>query len=261
MMRRRFLIGTIVLSIVLVSQRGALVTSVNAAPTNVLALDTNDYDNQILGVVTGIIPVDVSPATFRTIDLSSFDILYVGSAFQDGIVTIPSQDALDALNARASDIEAFVQSGHGVLALSEPIGTGAYSWLPVSLSSHNEPHWGYDTVLIADPMHPVMSGLTNSGLSGWSNSGHTYFMSWDSLDVLATMSSGEPVTLAGTYGYGRMVITGQDPDWHYMHGRPGQYVQFVQNAFDWLVIPAPSAVLLGSIGVGIVGWLRRRRTL
>jgi hypothetical protein len=113
-----------------------------------------------------------------------------------------------------------------------------------------------DTVVIVNPTHPVMTGLTSAGLSGWGSSSWGNFTKTPGLTVLVTNGSIRPITLAGTFGQGRVVITDLDPDYQRAFGViKGAQVRFVQNAINWV-----ARVVAGHVDA-VVPAARKRVTL
>jgi hypothetical protein len=234
-----------------------------AAPIRLLGIDTGTAWQY--STVTGLTNVAsftrVSEANFATVNLNDYDVLMVSETFQDGGVTVPSQSTLNALFARSNDIASWLQAGHGIVALSEPIGIGPYAWLPNNIQlGVSGVAMGNETVQIVDPSHPVMAGLTDGNLSAWGTSSHNWFFTFTGgLSILAQNGDGDPITLAGTYGAGRVVLTTQDADFHNFYNGNETSLRLVQNAVDWVSpVPEPSMVWLLTMGlVGVLGFRKK----
>ncbi len=195
----------------------------------VLTIDLNLPENYQALDMLGFHYTKLSPAAFDTVNLYRYAVIYVG--WTSGAST----SGMAALYSRRADIRDFVEGGGGLVALSNvPSTPHAWQWLPVTLSASS--HIG-NIVRITQPSHPVMEFLTDSSLSNWTVSYHNLFDAYDaSLQVLALgtdLGANAPLTLAGEVGAGRVVLTGQDADWHYVNrGDPGAGI-LLRNMLRW----------------------------
>jgi len=92
-------------------------------------------------------------------------------------------------------------------------------------------------------------------VEAWYTSAYTlYLEAYDTSDNLLATSTG-----SANYG-SNSLISVSSPIIAYVKFHDGGFY-FSLDDLGFVPIPAPGAILLGSIGVGLVGWLRRRRML
>jgi hypothetical protein len=182
-------------------------------PEDTAALDKLGYEYTL-----------VTPYEFATVDLYDYNVLFVG--------WLPGDTLVDALLTRRFDIALWLAAGNGIVALSEFNEANKWAWLPLSVDGSA---YHADIVHILEPTHPVMLNLTDSELTGWGNSYHCCFTSYDpSWENLAEgVEAGYPITLATRFGAGRIVITGQDPDYHFYYQGYAGAGKLLRNMIEW----------------------------
>jgi hypothetical protein len=140
-------------------------------------------------------------------------------------------------------------------------GPGAYIF-DRAIYGYNDsdfpPHSG-DAVIGTDFGVPYIQvdfvGFTATYVEAWYTSAYTFYLeAYDASNNLIAMSTG-PSNI-GT----NSLISVSIPNIAYVKFHDSGNM-FSVDDFAYEPIPAPGAILLGGIGAGLVGWLRRRRTL
>jgi PEP-CTERM motif len=246
---------------------------VGLAAVVVLAVGSGRVSAGLLVLASGNdITPDVAAAlaprgiTLNIVDPSAF----AGQSFAgyDGI-WLGWNSTFPGLDTRKTDLTNFLMAGGRVLAESglagNPLSDYPFGEELNAVTNHA------DNVHIVSPFSPYNLGLTDAGLSNWGESHHALFTdtgTW--LPLTIDPDFGDAVTIAREAGFGSILFTGQDPEYHIIHGfgdtGPGSpKADLIVNAFTLGGVltspsPEPGSMTLAGLGIaGLLGWTWRRR--
>jgi hypothetical protein len=235
---------------------GVLAGASSRAEAGQILVSGGSIDSNVQGYLAtrGLPSTYVDPNSFSSTSLSGYTGVWLG-----WITTYPglAGDSTNLLN--------FMNAGGNVL-----IGPLTNYQDLTFMSGVSSTFGSGDSVHIVDPSNPVMSGLTDAGLSGWSFSYHDTYSadaSWTVLSV-GVDSGNAAVTIEKSFGLGHLILTGQDSDFHSQNGAGdtgpySQKISLVVNALNpspFTATPEPSTLVSAGIaGLFGLGYAWRRR--